>query len=70
MGRFAKSSLEEKISSKEDTEPGGIKKHNIAYAGVKHDQVKSTQKMTGDQLLESGSKYEGANIEELPNGKR
>jgi hypothetical protein len=43
-----------------------MKKHNAACSGAKHDRVKATQKMTGDQLLESGSKYEAAKIEELP----
>jgi uncharacterized protein YcnI len=56
----------ERYSSKEDTKSGGIKKHNTAYSGVKHDHMKAAQKMTGDQLLESGSKYEMAKIAQLP----
>jgi hypothetical protein len=58
--------VRERDSSKEDTESGEIKKQSTAYSGVKHDRVKATQKMTGDQLFESGSKYEAAKIAELP----
>jgi uncharacterized protein len=58
--------VRERDSCNKDTESGGIKKQKTAYSGVKHDHVKSTQKMTGDQLLESGSKYEAEKIAELP----
>ena len=58
--------VRERVSNKSDDQPDGVKKRDNAYSGVKHDNVKVTQKMTGDQLLESGSKYDAAKIAKLP----
>jgi hypothetical protein len=33
--------VRERYSRKEDAESGGIKKHNTAYSGVKHDRLKA-----------------------------
>jgi hypothetical protein len=58
--------MRERDSNKSDDQPDGIKKRDSACSGVKHDNLKVTQKMTGDQLLESGSKCDTAKIAESP----
>jgi hypothetical protein len=58
--------MRERDSNKSDDQPDGMKKRDSPCSGVKHDNLKVTQKMTGDQLPESGSKYDAAKIAELP----